>query len=232
MCSTCTLSNAEPVNSTGVRGMYTSEDADNQLTFLSETSVYSTDQDQDRLSVTDGKLSRNVSRESKLLQYFSKVVAPEQVMEWIVKRSKLNQLIYSQSDKCLKSTYKLELDAGMGHNNPKAMICIYPYGCEDDVNEFVTLEVRLKTSPRSKCLKMHSESKIVVKACAEDEDGHLIGSVRKKEDYARFSYFYIKRFIRHIDLKMSHSENIHFMFSCSFIGGDCRQGECSSWSQQ
>jgi len=210
--------------------VYSSNSVDRQAMFPSQASVLT--HEQDRLSIADGKLSRNISLESRLLRYFSKVVEPDQVMEWIVKRSKLNQLIYLQTNKYLKSVYKLELDAGLGHYNPKAAVCIHPYGCEEDANKFVTLEVRIKTTSRSKCLKMHSNSRVVVKACAEDEDGNLIGTVRKVEDSARLSYFYIKRFIRHVDLKVCHSRVIHFMFSCSYIDGNsvCGvHGNSSSW---
>lgn len=155
-------------------------------------------------------------RDTRFTNYFSKIVKPRYVMEWSVKRSKLNKLVYSQTDKYLKCDYKLELDAGLGGCNPKAAICIHPYGREEDQNKYVTLEVRLETTNRSKCLTMHSDSKVVVKTGAEDEDGIVLGRYRKVEESSRFRYFYIKGFISHQDLKLSHSDYIHIMISCIF----------------
>ena len=157
------------------------------------------------------------TRETKFTSYFSKIVKPKYVIQWSIKRKKINKLIYCQDAAFIKCPYKLELEAGLGRYNPKAIICIHPYGCEEDENEYVTLEVRIETGPRSKSLKLHSDSQILVKVGAEDQAGKVIGKIRNVQGFTRFRYFYIKSFIPHSYLKMLHTKYIEIIISCNFV---------------
>lgn len=154
---------------------------------------------------------------SRLTQQFSRVVRPHKEIEWQIKRSKLNKIIYEQVDKFLTCPYKLELDGGLGASNPKLTLHVHPYGREDDTNVNMTLEVGIEISTRPKAQRLDSRAEVEVKLRAEDkETGRIFGS-KEVQESVRLNYFFIKGFLSHQDLKLSHCEHVVIIVSATLI---------------
>ena len=155
---------------------------------------------------------------SRLTQQFSRVLRPHKEIEWPIKRNKLNRIIYEQSDKSLTCPYKLELDGGLGVSNPKLTLYVHPYGCEDDCNVSVTLEVGIEISSRpKKAQRLDSRAEVEVRVRADDRERKVTFGNRVARESVRLNYFFIKGFLSHQELKQSHSEHIVIIISANLI---------------
>lgn len=154
---------------------------------------------------------------SRLTQQFSRVVRPHKEIEWQIKRSKLNKIIYEQSDKFLTCPYKLELEGGLGASNPKLTLYVHPYGCEDDCNVSITLEVGIEISTRPKAQRLDSRAEVEVGVRAENRETMAVLGKRLVKESARLNYFFIKGFLSHQELKLSHCEYIVIIVSANLI---------------
>lgn len=152
---------------------------------------------------------------SRLTQQFSKVARPHKEIEWQIKRSKLNKIIYEQSDKFLTCPYKLELEGGSGVSNPKITLYVHPYGIEDDCNVNVTLEVGIEVPTRPRAQRPDSRAQVEVSVRAEDRDAKVVLGKNLVKESVRLKYFLIKCFIDHQELKSSHSEHIFLTISAN-----------------
>lgn len=152
---------------------------------------------------------------SRLTQQFSRVLRPHKEIEWQVKRSKLNKIIYEQTDKFLTCPYKVELDGGKGVSNPKLTLYVHPYGIEEDSNENITLEISIETPTRPKSQRMDSRAEVEVKVRAEDGQKKIMIRQRAIRESLRLNYFLIKGFVSHEVLKHSHSDHVAIIFSAS-----------------
>lgn len=154
-------------------------------------------------------------KKETLISRLKGVVRHEDQLKWSIKREKLQKIIYKQQrDKHLTCSSKVELEAGPGTPKPKLVLCLHPYGLEEDANTSVTLEVRIETSARSKPLvqQLDSRAEVEVSVRAEDREGVELGR-RCVTQSARFNYFLVRGFINHQLLKQSHSETV--VVTCS-----------------
>lgn len=154
---------------------------------------------------------------ARLTQQFSRVVRPHKEIEWQIKRNKLSKIIYDHSDKFLTCPYKLELDGGLGTSNPKLTLYVHPYGCEDDCNVSITLEVRIEISTRPKAQRLDSRAEVEVNVRAEDREGRTVFGSRIVRESVRLNYFFIKGFLSHQELKLSHSDDIVILISANLV---------------
>lgn len=155
---------------------------------------------------------------SRLTQQFLKVARPHKEIEWQIKRNKLNRIIYEQSDKFLTCPYKLELDGGLGASNPKLTLYVHPYGCEDDCNISITLEVGIEISARpKKAQRLDSRAEVEVRVRVEDRERNVTFGNRVVRESVRLNYFFIKGFLSHQELKQSHSEHVVINISANLI---------------
>ena len=155
---------------------------------------------------------------TKLTLQFSRVVKPRKEIEWHIKRSKLNKVIYEQTDKYMTCPFKMELDSGSGGSHPKLILYVHPYGVEEDSNKNVTLEVAIEVAARPKIQRLHSSAEVEVRVRAEDKDKkEVFGKCRTVRESMRFKYFFIKGFIGHHELKQSHSDYVVFIISANLI---------------
>lgn len=154
---------------------------------------------------------------SRLTQQFSRVVRPHKEIEWPIRRSKLNKIIYEQTDKYLTCPYKMELDGGLGNSNPKLTLYVHPYGREEDVNRSVTLEVGIEISSRPKTQRLDSRAEVEVSVKAEDKERKVEFGKRLVRESLRLNYFFIRGFMSHQELKLSHSETIVIVISTNLI---------------
>lgn len=154
---------------------------------------------------------------SKLSQQLSRVVRPNKEIEWPVKRSKLNKIIYEQTDKYLTCPYKMELDGGLASSNPKLSLHVHPYGKEEDSNCSVTLEVGLEISTHPKAQRLDSRAEVEVNVRAEDGERKARFGKRVVRESVRLNYFFVKGFISHQELKKSHTDSVVFIISANLI---------------
>ena len=154
---------------------------------------------------------------SRLTQQFSRVVRPHKEIEWPIKRSKLNKIVYEQTDKYLTCPYRMELDGGLGNSNPKLTLYVHPYGKEEDINRSVTLEVGIEMSSRPKTQRLDSRAEVEVRVRAEDKERKAEFGSRVARESIRSNYFFVRGFISHQDLKQSHSETVVIIISANLI---------------
>ena len=133
---------------------------------------------------------------------------------WPVKRDKLNKCIYKNTSTLLTCKAKLELiplsDQDKGPL-PKLQLLLHPYGTEEDGNTFVTAKVMIEFP--SKC-RLHSETRIDFQICAREGDAHSgigveIGRLKSTREKITQSFFYVKEFISHEDLKNANCEYVY-----------------------
>ena len=136
----------------------------------------------------------------------------------MIKRSKVNKVVYEQTDKFLTCPYRLELDGGLGSSNPKLTLYVHPYGLEEDSNESVTCEVRIEMPSRPCVQRLHSQAEVEVNIKAETkEKKEVLGRQRVVRESVRLNYFFVKGFISHQSLKQSHSDYIIITVSANLI---------------
>ena len=154
----------------------------------------------------------------KLLFTRSRLYKPHEELVWRVKRDKLNKMIYKHKDKSIACSDKIELETDRVGPHPKLILRLHSYGIEEDQNENVTLEVRIERSKKTGSSSMHSLTEVEVCVRGEDVDGgRVIGGGRKVRESVRSSYFFIKRFISHQELKKSRSEYIEIRATAKLV---------------
>ena len=157
------------------------------------------------------KTSKNLKKTPFTRNWFSivrsKLVTPGQELIWQEKVEDINKLIYKSKyrGKYLTCPWKIEVD-GKGQPNPKLLLHLHPYGLEEDENRNVTFEVAIEQPKRH---RLHSTAKLSVQLSAED-DKHKrqLGKTYRATKDLKLSFFYIKGFISHEDLKQSRSDNV------------------------
>ena len=141
-----------------------------------------------------------------------KVIHPEpnQVI-WPVKRNKLNKYIYKHIHKLKTCKVKLELIPDQDNSGPlpKFTLQLHPYGCEEDSNRCITAKVTIDYPKKCRLL---SKTKIEFQISAREDDpstGREIGHKKTQQVQVTQSFFYIKEFISHEELKNSHCNQIY-----------------------
>ena len=150
----------------------------------------------------------------------SKVLHPEpnQVI-WPIKRDKLNKYIYKHTSKLKACKAKLELVPDQDNYGPlpKFVLQLHPYGSEEDSNKYITAKVTIE---RPKKCRLHSETKIEFQLSAQEDDpstGREIGHKKAQQEQVTQSFFYIKEFISHEELKNSHCNLIYIIAAVALI---------------
>ena len=127
----------------------------------------------------------------------AKLIRPDELV-WPIKRDKLNKYIYESkyAKKPLQCKHKLELESGTGTGScPKLKFELYPFGLEEDGNEYVTIKVHVE---QPKHCQLHSSTEIQMTLNIFDcESGDQIGEPYVMYESIRSSYFLIKRFVHH-----------------------------------
>lgn len=127
----------------------------------------------------------------------AKLIRPDE-LSWPIKRDKLNKYIYESkyAKKPLQCKQKLELESGTGTGScPKLKFELYPFGLEEDENEYVTIKVYVE---QPKHCHLHSSTEIQMTLNIFDcELGDQIGEPYTMYESIRSSYFLIKRFVHH-----------------------------------
>lgn len=141
-----------------------------------------------------GKLHRRSKPKAKLIR-------PDELV-WPIKRDKLNKYIYGSkyAKKPLQCKHRLELESGTGTGScPKLKFELYPFGLEEDENEYVTIKVYVE---QPKHCHLHSATEIQMTLNVFDcESGDQIGEPYIMYESIRSSYFLIKRFVHHSLIK-------------------------------
>ena len=141
-----------------------------------------------------------------------KVIHPEpNEVIWPVKRDKLNKYIYKHTSRLKTCKAKLELMPDQDNYGPlpKFVLQLHPYGSEEDSNKYITAKVTIE---RPKKCRLHSETKIEFQLSAQEDDpstGRELGRKKVQQEQVTQSFFYIKEFISHEELKNSHCEHIY-----------------------
>ena len=136
----------------------------------------------------------------QLLPRTTKVLKPQHELEWKVNMHDINKLIYNHKHigKYLSCPTKITVESGDGLK-VVLQLRIHPFGVEEDENKNVTFEVVID-QPKKR--RLHSEARLLVQVSAECEK-QILCSPRKERKDANLSYFYIKGFISHEQLKNS-----------------------------
>ena len=135
---------------------------------------------------------------------------PNQVI-WPVKRDKLNKYIYKYTSKRKACKAKLELVPHRDNYGPlpKFVLQLHPYGSEEDSNKYITAKVTIEFPKKCRLL---SRTKIEFQISAREDDpstGREIGLKKTQQEQVTQSFFYIKEFISHEELKNSHCNHIY-----------------------
>ena len=154
---------------------------------------------------------------SRLTQQLSRVAKPHKEIEWPVKRSKLDKIIYEKKDKVLTCAIKLELDGGLKGSNPKLTLHVHPYGREEDCNQNMTMEVGLEIPTQPSAPRLDSRAEVEVNVQAEDGERKVVFGKRTVRESTRLNYFYLKGFVSHHDLKQSHCTQVVFTITANLI---------------
>ena len=129
---------------------------------------------------------------------------------WPIKRDKLNKYIYKHTSKLKTCKAKLELIPEQDNGPlPKFILQLHPYGTEEDRNKCVTAKVIIEFP--KKC-RLHSKTKLEFEISAREEDpstGNEIGHRQAQQEQVTQSFFYIKKFITHEELKASQCSYIY-----------------------
>lgn len=139
-----------------------------------------------------------------------RLIKQHQELLWQVKRDKLNKMIYKhKANKYISCSDKIELESDHSGPHPKVTLNLCPYGAEEDQNENVTLKIVIEQSKKTGAGCLHSSTKVEVCVCAYDmEKDAVIGEEYRVQESVRSSFFFVKGFISHHELKKSHSEYI------------------------
>ncbi len=153
--------------------------------------------------------SRSHGKMSKLLQRIGRVRStndsPNSV-QWLVKRDQLNKIICRhQENKIIHCKRKIEVDVGNGSTfNPQLTLVLRPYGVEEDIQKYVTLEVHINVPKKAPKLKAATNVKLILTVSRlQSEDDTII--ITENLD---LRVFYKKKFISHKVLRESRSETV------------------------
>ena len=145
-----------------------------------------------------------------------RLIEPNKLV-WPIKRDKLNKYIYKHKTKLLKCKLNWELTSEHEIGpSPKLSLQLHPYGAEEDSNKFITAKVSIE----SRRCRLHSDTTIGFIISARESDptsGAQIGKLREKYEQITKSFFYIKQFIDHQDLKNSPCDYIQVIASATLI---------------
>ena len=142
---------------------------------------------------------------------------PNQIT-WPVKRDKLNKCIYKHTSKLKTCKEKLELvpDRDNCGPLPKFTLQLHPYGSEEDENRHITAKVTIDFPKKCRLL---SKTKIEFEISAREDNsstGRELGHKKTQEQVTQ-SFFYIKEFITHEELKKSHCNYIYVIAAVTLI---------------
>lgn len=150
----------------------------------------------------------------------AKVIHPEpnQVV-WPVKRYKLNKYIYKYTSKLKTCKEKLELvpDRDDCGPLPKFTLQLHPYGSEEDSNRCITARVTIDLP--KKC-RLFSKTMIEFEISAREDNwnaGREIGNKQIQQEQITHSFFYIKEFIKHEELKESQCDYIYVIAQVKLV---------------
>lgn len=146
-----------------------------------------------------------------------RLIEPNKLV-WPVKRDKLNKYIYKHKAKLLRCKLNWELTSSEHRigPSPKLSLQLHPYGAEEDSNKFITAKVSIESS---RC-RLHSDTRIRFIISAREGDstsGAQIGRLQEKREQITKSFFYIKQFIDHQDLKNLSCDYIQVIASATLI---------------
>lgn len=145
-----------------------------------------------------------------------RLIEPNKLV-WPIKRDKLNKYIYKHKTKLLRCKLNLELisEHEIGPS-PKLSLQLHPYGAEEDSNKFITAKVLIE----SRRCRLHSDTRIAFAISAREGDptsGAQIGQLHEKQEQITKSFFYVKQFIDHQELKNSLCDYIQVITSATLI---------------
>ena len=132
----------------------------------------------------------------------TKILKPKQELEWKVKIHDINKLIYNSKHigKYLPCPTKVAVE-DIGNLRVVLQFGLHPFGVEEDENRNVTFEGVIEQPKKH---RLHSEAKLSIRVSAVNEKTKLQLCVPREEKRdANLSYFYIKGFISHEQLKES-----------------------------
>ena len=163
------------------------------------------------------KFAAKLHRRSKLK---AKLIKPDELV-WPIKRDKLNKYIYESkyAKKPLQCKHKLELESGTGTRFcPKLKFELYPFGLEEDQNEYITIKVYVE---QPKHCTLHSSTVIQITLNIFDCDsGDQIRQAFVFYESIRSSYFLIKQFVHHDLIKKSRCEFIEVQIQACLLESD------------
>ena len=140
-------------------------------------------------------------------------------MIWPVRRDRLNKYIYKYTRKLKTCKAKLELVPDQDNCGPlpKFNLQLHPYGSEDDGNKYITAKVTIELPKKFRLL---STRKIEFHLSAREDDptsGKKIGCKKAQQEQVTKSFFYIKRFISHEELKNCHCNHVYVIAAVKLI---------------
>ncbi len=135
-------------------------------------------------------------------------------IQWLVKRDQLNKIICRhQENETIPCKKKIEVDVGNGMFNPQLTLVLWPYGLEEDVLRYTSLEVHIDVPKKAPKLKESTNVQLVL----------IISRIRSKDkkviilENLDLRVFYRKKFISHKDLRESRSDFVEIIAQAECI---------------
>lgn len=100
---------------------------------------------------------------------------------------------------------------------PKFTLQLHPYGSEEDGNKYITAKVTIELPKKFRLL---STTKIEFQISAREDDpdtGREIGPIKAQQEQITQSFFYIKGFISHEELKICHCNHVYVIATVKII---------------
>lgn len=151
------------------------------------------------------------SRSKKVSKLFKRIVrvrstsVSSNCVQWLVKRDQLNKIICRhQESETISCKKKIEVDVGNDMYNPQLTLILRPYGLEEDVRRYVTLEVLIDVPKRAPKLKASTNVKLVLTISKIQSEDKTI-TITENLD---LRVFYRKKFLSHKLLRESRSDTV------------------------
>ncbi len=100
---------------------------------------------------------------------------------------------------------------------PKFTLQLHPYGSEEDGNKYITAKVTIELPKKFRLLST-TEIEFQISAREDDPDtGREIGPIKAQQEQITQSFFYIKGFISHEELKICHCNHVYVIATVKLI---------------